>query len=83
MTYPREIWNQIKDTKPIELIRKLKNDGWIKDDTQSAEQTYRHPDGRSVSIHYHTKSYGPKTLKRLLSAIDWSIDDMQRLKLIK
>ena len=51
MTYPREIWNQIKYTKPIQLIRVLERDGWKKDKTHGAEQTYRHPDGRSVSIH--------------------------------
>jgi len=83
MTYPKEIWNQIKDTKPIQLINKLGKDGWTKDTTQSAEQVYRHPDGRSVSIHRHNKSYGPKMLKRLLYAIGWSISDMRRLKLIK
>lgn len=45
---------------------------------------FRHPDGRRVTIHYHTnKDYGPNLLKALLKAIGWTEHDMRRLKLIK
>jgi len=84
MNYPPHIWKQLKNKTAKDLVKALERDGWKKDITVGAEQIYRHPDGRRVSIHYHPKkTYGPNLLKNLLKDIGWSVEDMKRLKLIK
>jgi len=84
MKFPKHVWSQLKNITPVQLIQALKKDGWIQDETSSAVQVYRHPDGRRVTIHYHPKSsYGPGLLKALLNDIGWTEGDLRRLKLIK
>lgn len=84
MKYPSNIWNQLKNLTSQNLIRALKKDGAERDVTIGAEQIFRFPDGRRVSIHLHPKkTYGPKLLKALLDDTGWSLDDMKRLGLIK
>ena len=84
MKFPKNIWDQLKNKSSDDIISALAKDGWKPDETRGAEQIYRHPDGRRVSIHYHPgKTYRPGLLKSLLADIGWSIDDMHRLKLIK
>ena len=84
MKLPKNIWDQLKNKSADELISALLKDGWVRDETQGAQQVYRHPEGRRVSIHYHPgKTYGPHLLKALFDDIGWSEDDMRRLKLIK
>ncbi|MCG2817094.1 MAG: hypothetical protein L6425_14305 [Candidatus Aminicenantes bacterium] len=49
-----------------------------------AEQVFRHPSGRRVSIHYHPhKTFGPNLLKALLEDIGWDVEKMKKLKLVK
>jgi len=84
MTFPRHVWQQIKNVTADELMRALEKDGWNLDVASGAIQVYRHSDGRRVGIHYHPgTTYGRKLLKKLLEDIDWTEDDMRRLKLIK
>lgn len=84
MSFPSHIWKQLKNLTADELISALEKDGWVRDETGGAEQIYRHPDGRRVSIHYHPrKTYGAKLLKNLLNDIGWTEADFRRLKLIK
>lgn len=84
MKYPSHIWKQLKNITADELIKALDKDNWQRDITRGAEQIYRHPDGRRVSIHYHPqKTYRPKLLKSLLNDISWSEKEMKKLKLIK
>lgn len=83
MSYPGHIWNQLKNLSAQDLADALEKDGWIHDEKCGAVQVYRHSDGRRVTIHFHSgKTYGPKLLKELLKRINWSLADMQRLKLI-
>lgn len=84
MKLPKDVWNQLKNKSADDLLSALKKDGWVLDVTRGAEQVYRHPNGKRVSIHYHPKkTYGQSLLKALLTDIGWSINDMKRLKLIK
>lgn len=84
MKFPKHIWQQIRNVTADELIAALERDGWARDHHRGAEQIYRHPDGRRVSIHYHPrKTYGPKLLKALLADIGWTTADLRRLKLVK
>lgn len=83
MNFPRHVWARLKNITADELISALKKDGWERDTKRGAQQIWKHPDGRRVSIHYHPKkTYQPKLLKSLLRDIGWTVDDMQRLKLI-
>lgn len=84
MKFPPHIWNQLKSKSSDALISALEKDGWVRDEKRGAEQVYRHPDGRRVSIHYHPgKTCGPKLLRHLLEDTGWTEDDMRRLKLIR
>lgn len=79
-----DIWRQIKNITATKLISALEIEGWVPDETRGAVMVYRHPDGRRVTIHYHSHStYGPNLLKALLVEIGWTEEDMRRLKLIK
>lgn len=84
MKLPKDVWSQLKNKTADELVSALRKDKWVLDVTRGAEQIYRHPNGKRVSIHYHPKkTYGQKLLMALLTDTGWSIDDMRRLKLIK
>jgi len=84
MSFPSHVRKQLKNITADEPIRALERDGWQRDESQGAEQVYRHIDGRRVSIHYHPrKTFGPKLLKNLLADIGWDISDLKRLKPIK
>lgn len=85
MSFSQNIWNQLRNLTCEEIISALKKDDWQHDTTSGAVQAYRNPNtGARVTIHYHPgKTYGSKLLKALLTDIGWSVEDMQRLKLIK
>ncbi len=83
MTFPRHIWQQIKNISVETLIAALEKDGWEEDSKQGAVRPF--VKGRlRVTIHFHPhKTYSPKLLKGLLSAIGWSVVDLERLGLVK
>jgi predicted RNA binding protein YcfA (HicA-like mRNA interferase family) len=85
MSLSTNAWKQIKNKSADNLISALIKDGFSLDVAVRTERVYRHPDGRRVSIHYHTGSttYGPGLLKALLEDTQWSEKGMRRLKLIK
>ena len=60
MKFSKNIWGQLKSKTADELISALLKDGFVLDTKIRTERIYRHPNGRRVSIHYHTgnKSYG-------------------------
>ncbi len=79
-----EVWNQLKNISCDELIKALLRDDWFLYKSSGAVRTYKNPNGRKVTIHYHPqKNYGANLLRDLLKDIGWSEDDLKRLKLIK
>jgi len=87
MAYPANVWDQLKNLTPDEIIGALKKDGWRQDPTSKGAILgfikYGNPNQR-ITIHYHPKkTYGPGLLKGLLIDIGWSDEDLKRLKLIK
>ena len=87
-TYPRQVWDQLKNKTIQEIAKALKKDDWIREETQGATQGYRHPtrppDSNRVVLHMHPKATkSPRILKGLLDQIGWTEDDLARLKLIK
>ena len=84
MKFTKQIWNQLKNKSPQDLMSALEKDGAVPDITRGAIRVYRYPNGKRVTIHYHSqRTYGPNLLKALLQDIGWTEDDLRRLKLIK
>ena len=84
MNFSKQVWNQIKNKSPKDLMSALEKDGAVLDITRGAVQVYRYPNGRRVTIHYHpNKTYGPNLIKALIKDIGWTEGDLKRLKLIK
>jgi len=82
--YPPHIWNQLKNKTARDFILALEKDSAIRIETRGAEQIFRYPDKRRISIHFHpNKTYGPKLLKALIEDTGWSVEDMKRLGFIK
>ncbi len=88
MSFPKRVWDQIKNITAGELIAALERDGWERDSESrsGAPIAFLKPGGSSsrVVIHYHPrKTYGPNMLKALLRDIGWTAEDLIRLKLAK
>jgi len=87
-TYSRPVWRQLKNRTIQDIGRALEWDGWIREETRSGIQGYRHPerppDRNRVVLHIHPKTIkSRRILKRLLGCIRWTEEDLVRLRLIK
>ena len=68
-----------------EIIRALERDGFVRHNrARTGGYWYRHPDGRSLPIHYHTggRTLTRKTLASVIYATEWTEEDLRRLRLI-
>lgn len=84
MNYKPNVWNQLKNMGPKDLMNALEKDGAVPDISRGAILVYRYPNGKRVTIHFHPgKSYPRGTLQGLLDDIGWTEKDLRRLKLIK
>ncbi|HLI63598.1 MAG TPA: type II toxin-antitoxin system HicA family toxin [Terriglobales bacterium] len=87
MAFSKNVWDQLKNLTADELIAALERDGYGKDPaSKGATISYIKKTGETkrIVIHYHPrKTYGPKLLKGLLSDLEWGVDDLKRLKLIR
>jgi len=84
VSYPKAIWDQLKNISAAELISALKKAGWKPRRSRGAQQVFTHFSGKIVSIHYHPHKTFTATLPAsLLEDIGWDIEDLARLKLIK
>ena len=85
MKFQKNVWEQLKAKTANDILSALEKDGFTLDAKVKTERIYRHPDGRRVSIHYHTggECYGRSLLKALVKATGWSEDNMRSLKFIK
>jgi predicted RNA binding protein YcfA (HicA-like mRNA interferase family) len=69
-----------------ELISALVRDGFAFDRGAGSHQIYYHPDGRRVTVTFHTPgdTFTPKTLKSMIEKeARWAEDDLKRLKLLR
>ena len=85
MKYSKQIWDQLRNVDVSRLVRGLEKSGWVRDKGRGNIYVYRHPNKQHrITIHYHPKkTYGPNLLKSLFEDIDWSENDLRKLKLIK
>ena len=75
----------LRNTPVREIIRALERDGFIRNNrARTGGYWYRHPDGRSLPIHYHTggETLTRKTLASVIRATEWTEDDLHRLGLL-
>ena len=83
MALPAHVWDQLKNITAGELAKALTRDGWAIDAKGGSQHIYW-KSGRRVSVHIHPqKTYGPGLLKQLFAATGWTVEDYQRLKLVK
>jgi predicted RNA binding protein YcfA (HicA-like mRNA interferase family) len=69
-----------------ELVSALMRDGFVLDRQAGSHRLYLHPDGRRVTVSYHTsgETFRRKTLKTMIeSQANWTENDLKRLKLIR
>ena len=85
MSFPGPVWNQLKNISKDELISALLKDGFQPDNRSGSVRVFRHPDGRRVGIHYHSgcDTFGPRLLRSVLEDVGWTVEDLERIKLIK
>ncbi|MCS7274216.1 MAG: type II toxin-antitoxin system HicA family toxin [Candidatus Bipolaricaulota bacterium] len=52
---------------------------------KGSHQTYRHPDGRTVTVLFHRsgETFRPGTLRAMIKDVGWTEADLRRLKLLK
>lgn len=64
---------QLKNKSARKWITALERDGFKPRKSKGSHHIYQHPDGRRVLIVFHKPSdtFGPKTIKQLLTATGW------------
>ncbi|MFN4218495.1 MAG: type II toxin-antitoxin system HicA family toxin [Candidatus Bipolaricaulia bacterium] len=67
------------------FIKALLKDGFVLVRQKGSHQTYRHPDGRTVTVLFHRsgETFRPGTLHAMIKDAGWTEADLRRLKLIK
>jgi predicted RNA binding protein YcfA (HicA-like mRNA interferase family) len=84
MTDIGHLVHRLRNTPVRELVNALKKDGFsLERETKTGGRIYSHADGRMTVIHYHRGSdtLTRKTLQSVLSAVQWTEDDLKRLGL--
>jgi predicted RNA binding protein YcfA (HicA-like mRNA interferase family) len=79
-------YSQLRGLTARRLIRALRRDGFVFDRQTGSHQQYRHPDGRRVTVAFHSSSdtFKPGTLKTMIEEqAHWTEDDLRRLRLLR
>ena len=75
----------IRNVPVRKLVQALEREGFVFRRMKGSQRLYRHPDGRRVVLHYHhgrdTLPIG--TLKQVIEATRWTLEDLRRLGLLK
>jgi predicted RNA binding protein YcfA (HicA-like mRNA interferase family) len=79
-------WSVLRSLTARELISALMRDGFSLRSQTGSHQRYRHPDGRRVTVSFHSpgETFPPKTLRRMIEdQARWTVEDLRRLNLIR
>lgn len=79
-------WSVLRSLTARELISALMRDGFSLRSQTGSHQRYRHPDGRRVTVSFHSPgdTFPPKTLRRMIEdQARWTVEDLRRLNLIR
>ena len=74
----------LRNTPVRELVSALRRDGFVLErETRTGGRIYSHADGRLTVIHYHhgSDTLTRKTLRSVLGATRWTVEDVRRLGL--
>jgi predicted RNA binding protein YcfA (HicA-like mRNA interferase family) len=81
-----ELVHLLRNTPVRELVSALRRDEFVLErETRTGGCIYSHPDGRLTVIHYHPGSdtLTRRTLRSVLEATRWTLEDIRRLRLLK
>jgi predicted RNA binding protein YcfA (HicA-like mRNA interferase family) len=74
-------YSRLRSLTVRQLIRALRQDGFVFERQTGSHQQYRHPDSRH---HRSSDTFKPKTLKSMIELqARWTEDDLKRLGLLK
>lgn len=79
-------YSKLRGLTAKKLISALSRDGFYLHSQRGSHQRYFHPDGRKVTLSFHSTgdSFPPKTLKSTLEdQAKWDEADLKRLKILK
>ena len=75
----------LRNTPVRELVSALRRDGFVLErETRTGGRIYSHADGRLTVIHYHhgSDTLTRRTLRSVLEATRWTVEDVRRLGVI-
>jgi len=77
-------YRRLRAVTAREFSRGLLQDGFVLRRQKGSHQRYQHPDGRRVTVTYHTASdtFAIGTLRSMVEQAHWGEADLKRLKLI-
>lgn len=81
-----ELIHLLRNTPVRELVSALRRDGFVLErETRTGGRIYSHPDGRLTVIHYHhgSDTLTRRTLRSVLEATRWTLEDIRRLRLVR
>ena len=81
-----ELIHLLRNTPARELVSALRRDRFILErETRTGGRIYSHPDGRLTVIHYHhgSDTLTRRTLRSVLEATRWTLEDIRRLRLVR
>jgi predicted RNA binding protein YcfA (HicA-like mRNA interferase family) len=79
-------YSKLRNLTARKLVSALKRDGFSLVRQSGSHQIYRHPDGRRVTISFHSggQTFSPKILKIMIEEqAKWTEEDLKRLKILK
>jgi predicted RNA binding protein YcfA (HicA-like mRNA interferase family) len=81
-----ELVHLLRNMPVRELVSALRRDGFVLErETRTGGRIYSHPDGRLTVVHYHHGSVTltRRTLRSVLEATRWTLEDIRRLRLVR
>ena len=79
-------YSKLRSLTARAIISALSRDGFYLRSQRGSHQRYYHPDGRKVTVSFHSPSdtFPPKTLKKMFETqAKWTEQDLRRLKILK
>jgi predicted RNA binding protein YcfA (HicA-like mRNA interferase family) len=78
-------YGRLRSLTAREIISALIRDGFAFDRGRGSHRIYRHPDGRRVTVTFHSpgETFAPKTLRSMIETeAKWTEDDLKRLRML-
>ncbi|PKB64113.1 MAG: hypothetical protein BZY80_03835 [SAR202 cluster bacterium Io17-Chloro-G2] len=78
-------WRNLHSITAREIINSLYRDGFVLRNSAGSHQRFRHPDGRRVTVTFHSpgQTFGLGLLQRMFrDQAHWTEEDLRRLGLL-